>query len=96
VSPSPVSFSETLPIRVSDEEDDPTGKEGWEVIEMGGQQIGIRTAYLEEKCAAFDTMLTYCATLGAKFAPYLPQALELALPCLNFFFHDGVREACAQ
>jgi hypothetical protein len=83
-------------VTIMNDEDNPSENDGWEVIEMGGQQVGIRTAYLEEKCAAFDTMVTYCAVLGAKFAPYLPQALELAIPCLNFVFHDGVREACAQ
>jgi hypothetical protein len=29
------------------------------------------------------------------FALYLAQGLELTLPLLRFYFHDGVREACA-
>ncbi|KDQ15158.1 hypothetical protein BOTBODRAFT_158816 [Botryobasidium botryosum FD-172 SS1] len=76
-------------------DEDASEKEGWELIDMDGQQVGIRTATLEEKCTAFDMLLTHCATLGPKFAPYLPRTLELALPGLKFFFHDGVREACA-
>jgi len=76
-------------------DEDASEKEGWEIIDMDGQQVGIRTATLEEKCTAFDMLLTHCATLGPKFAPYFPRTLELALPGLKFVFHDGVREACA-
>ncbi|TFK20034.1 ARM repeat-containing protein [Coprinopsis marcescibilis] len=70
-------------------------KEGWEVIEMDGQTLGIRTSSIEEKCQAFETLVIYCSTLGAHFAPYLSQTLEITLPALKFYFHDGVREACA-
>ena len=70
-------------------------KEGWEVIEMDGQTLGIRTSSIEEKCQAFETLVIYCSTLGAKFAPYLSQTLEITLPALKFYFHDGVREASA-
>ncbi len=62
---------------------------------MGGQQIGIKTSSIEEKCQAFETLVIYCSTLGPRFAPYLPQSLELVLPSLRFYFHDGVREASA-
>jgi importin-5 len=62
---------------------------------MDGKQIGIKTSAIEEKCQAFETMVIYCSTLGSRFAPYLSQSLELALPGLRFYFHDGVREAAA-
>lgn len=62
---------------------------------MDGRQVGIKTSAIEEKCQAFETLLIYSSTLGARFAPYLSQSLELVLPSLLFFFHDGVREACA-
>ena len=62
---------------------------------MDGRQVGIKTSAIEEKCQAFETLLIYCSTLGARFAPYLSQSLELVLPSLMFYFHDGVREACA-
>lgn len=62
---------------------------------MDGQQIGIRTSAIEEKCQAFETLVIHCSTLGARFAPYLMQSLELSLPALRFNFHDGVREAAA-
>ncbi len=70
-------------------------KEGWETISLGGQQVGIKTSVIEEKCQAFETLLIYCSTLGAKFGAYLSETLELVLPALRFIYHDGVREACA-
>lgn len=62
---------------------------------MDGKQIGIKTSAIEEKCQAFETLVIYCSTLSSRFAPYLSQTLELALPALRFNFHDGVREASA-
>ena len=75
---------EALPV------DDP---EGWETFPMDGHRVGIKTSALEEKCQAFETLVIYCSTLGNRFGPYLSQTLELVLPSLCFFFHDGVREA---
>ncbi|KAL0577237.1 importin subunit beta-3 [Marasmius crinis-equi] len=70
-------------------------REGWETVNMDGQTVNIRTAAIEEKCQAFETMVIYASTLGARFAPYLAQSLEVTLPSMKFYFHDGVREACA-
>jgi hypothetical protein len=70
-------------------------KEGWETIELEGQQVGIKTASIEEKCQAFEMLVIHCSTMGVKFAPWLPQVLELILPGLTFIFHDGVREAAS-
>jgi hypothetical protein len=35
-------------------------------------------------------MVIYRSTLGAQFALYLAQGLEVAHPVLHFYFHDGV------
>ena len=70
-------------------------REGWETVSLDGQQVGIKTSVIEEKCQAFETLVIYCSTLGPRFAPYLAQTLELVLPALRFMFHDGVREASA-
>lgn len=78
-----------------DTNDEPEDREGWELLDMDGQQIGIRTSALEEKCQAFETLLIYSSTLGPRFVSYLAPTLELVLPNLRFFFHEGVREACA-
>ena len=65
-------------------------REGWETIMMDGETYGIKTSAMEEKCQAFETLVIYCSTLGPRFAPYLSQTLEV-----KFYFHEGVREACA-
>ncbi|KAH8088992.1 ARM repeat-containing protein [Cristinia sonorae] len=82
-------------VNVYEEDETAEEKDGWENITMDGRQVGIKTSAIEEKCQAFETLLIYCSTLGARFAPYLSQSLELVLPSLSFYFHDGVREACA-
>jgi importin-5 len=82
-----------VPTQTLTDEDESQEKEGWETITMDGQQVGIRTSAIEEKCQAFETLVIHCSTLGAIFAPYMVQTLELALPALKFVFHEGVREA---
>jgi len=69
--------------------------EGWETIQMDGQTFGVYTSAMVEKCQTFETLVIYCSTLGPRFAPDLSQMLEVTLPCLRFYFHEGVREACA-
>jgi len=83
-------------ISVYDEEEDKVEeRDGWETVSMDGQTLGIRTSAIEEKCQAFETLVIYCSTLGPRFAPCLSQTFEVTLPSLRFYFHDGVREACA-
>ena len=63
---------------------------------MDGQTNGVRTSAMDEKCQTFETLIIYCSTLGPRIVPYLAQILEVTLPCLRFYYHDGViREACA-
>jgi importin-5 len=76
-------------------DDETADREGWETISMDGQTLGIRTSTIEEKCQAFETLVIYASTLQGRFAPYLASSLEVTLPALKFYFHDGVREACA-
>lgn len=78
-----------------DDSESPANREGWETMEMNGQQIGIKTSIIEEKCQAFEMLVLHVSTLREKFAPWLLSTLEQVLPNLRFFFHDGVREACA-
>ena len=75
--------------------DESEERKGWDTINVDGQALGIRTSVIEEKCQAFETLIIYCSTLDARFAPYLAQTLEVTLPGLKFYFHEGVREACA-
>ncbi|KAH7106921.1 ARM repeat-containing protein [Auriculariales sp. MPI-PUGE-AT-0066] len=86
-------------IEVLGEDDVDTSKysedNGWEVLDMDGQQVAIRTSALEEKVHATEMLVVYSSTLGSHFGPYVTQTLEIALPGLRFYFHDGVREASA-
>ena len=81
---------------VVDDEEEHYERDGWETISMDGQIIGIRTSTIDEKCQAFDTLVIYCSILGGRFGPYLTQSLELTLPALQFYFHEGVREAACR
>lgn len=78
-----------------DDDEEHEDRDGWESISMDGRQVGIKTSALEDKCQAFETLLIHASTLNARFGPYVAQVLELALPGLRFYIHDGVQEACA-
>ncbi|TFK68855.1 hypothetical protein BDN72DRAFT_947862 [Pluteus cervinus] len=71
------------------------GRNSWETVSIDGRVPGVRSSAIEEKCQAFETLVIHCSTLGARFAPYLAQTLELSLPSLKFYFYEGAREACA-
>ncbi|KAI7854692.1 armadillo-type protein, partial [Circinella umbellata] len=70
-------------------------EDGWDFVAINGQHIGIKTSVLEEKHTAIEMLVSYARDLGAGFLPYVPQVLEIALPLLKFYFHDGVRHAAA-
>ncbi|KAJ2145972.1 importin subunit beta-3 [Coemansia sp. RSA 564] len=80
------------------DEDAETGysaEDGWEFANIGGQQIGIRTTLLEEKCEAVELIGTYARDLGTGFVPYAAETLETLVPLFKFYFHEGVRVAAA-
>ncbi|CAJ0632852.1 673_t:CDS:10, partial [Entrophospora sp. SA101] len=70
-------------------------EDGWEFVGVEGQQIGIKTTVLEEKCTAVEMLICYARELGPAFCPYVEQVLEIVLPLLKFLFHEGVRNAAA-
>ncbi|KAJ2078427.1 importin subunit beta-3 [Coemansia sp. RSA 988] len=70
-------------------------EDGWEFANIGGQQVGIRTTALEEKCDAVELLATYARDLGAAFVSYAADALEMLAPLFRFYFHEGVRYAAA-
>ncbi|KAK0475517.1 armadillo-type protein [Armillaria novae-zelandiae] len=67
----------------------PPSTPGWDIISMDNQLLSVRTLGIEEKCQALETMLIHASTLGSKYGMWSP------LGGLKFYFHDGVREACA-
>ena len=82
-------------LHLADDEDEHEDRDGWESVNLDGRQVGVKTSALEDKCQAFETLLIHASTLNARFGPYVSQVLELALPGLRFYIHDGVQEACA-
>ncbi|KAI5991786.1 armadillo-type protein [Pisolithus marmoratus] len=96
MSPLLNAASAKADVSIYDEDDSNCEREGWETISMDGQIVGIRTSTIDEKCQAFDTLVIYCSVLGGRFGPYLSQSLELTLPALQFYFHEGVREAACR
>ncbi|KAG0331637.1 hypothetical protein BG000_010719 [Podila horticola] len=82
---------------VVDPDDDVEAKysaeDGWEFVGVDGQQIGIKTTVLEEKCTAVEMLSCYAQELGSGFRPYLEKVRDIVLPLLKFYFHDGVRHA---
>ncbi|KAJ3166468.1 hypothetical protein HDU88_003336 [Geranomyces variabilis] len=69
--------------------------EDWEMVEVDGQRIGIKTTVLEEKCTAVEMIICYARELGPGFAPYAKDVMDIVVPLLRFYFHDGVRHAAA-
>ncbi|KAF9103746.1 hypothetical protein BGX27_010397 [Mortierella sp. AM989] len=84
---------------ILDPEDDLESKypsdEDWEFVGVNGQQIGIKTTVLEEKCTAVEMLICYARELGSGFRPYIEKVRDIVLPLLKFYFHDGVRHAAA-
>ncbi|PVV04701.1 hypothetical protein BB560_000793 [Smittium megazygosporum] len=72
-----------------------SSEDGWEFTSISGQQVGIRTSILEEKCTAIEMIVCYARELGPGFEPYAKQVLDLVLPLLKFYFHEGVKYASA-
>ena len=72
-------------------------EDGWDFVPLHGQQVGIKTSVLEEKCTAYEMLICYAQELKGDFFPYVPSVLEdLIIPGLKFYFHDGVRSASAK
>lgn len=63
---------------------------------MEGTKVGIHTTSLEEKCTSLEMLICYARELGGGFHPYVERVMEIVLPLLKFYFHDGVRLAAAQ
>jgi hypothetical protein len=67
-------------VRIDEVEDKHEDREGLETIMMDGETLGIHTSAIGKKCQAFETLV---------FAPYLARGLEVSLPALQFYSHDG-------
>ncbi|CAN6614779.1 importin subunit beta-3 [Trichomonascus vanleenenianus] len=71
-------------------------QDGWEILPIQGKYVGIHTSLLDEKSNAIDLLSVYASELGADFYPYVKEiVVDVIVPGLNFFYHDGVRYAAA-
>ena len=84
-------------MNIADEQigDQYTEEEGWEVLSHRGQNICIKTSLLDDKCTAVEMLLCYAQEMGGLFHSYVEQIMNMVIPMLKFYFHDGVRFAAA-
>jgi len=60
-----------------------------------GQQFSpILTSVQDEKYQVFRSLLIYCSTLEARFAPYVSQSLEITILTLRLHSHDVIQKTC--
>lgn len=62
---------------------------------VDGRRVGIKTAILEEKAEAFEHLVVITSSLKDAYADWVKPTLEISLPGLKFFWHEGVRESSA-
>lgn len=67
----------------------------WDVIQLKGKHIAVHTAALVEKVTALELLNSYAVDLKADFFPWVPQLVQIAIPALDFYLHDGVRVSAA-
>lgn len=80
----------------NDDEIDKDANPDLEWMRLADQNVGIQTSALEDKCTAIETLVIYATELKEHFGPFAVQSLEIGIPSLKFYFHDGVREAASQ
>jgi importin-5 len=81
-------FDEDIPDEYSPEE-------GWELLDVNGKTIGIRTSMLDDKCTAIEMLVCYVQEMGPLFHTFVENIMQMLLPLLSFAFHEGVRYAAA-
>jgi len=78
----------------SDGESDKASDDGWDVMQASNDtKVGVKTAVLDDKATAVDLMGIYAKNMGHHFAKHVPKTLEISVPLINFYFHQGVRSA---
>ncbi|XP_055334387.1 importin-5-like [Paramacrobiotus metropolitanus] len=86
-------------ISVVDEDDVEAHQEDgdWTFMNITGdkQNVGIKTAGLDEKADALDILRVYAQELKEEFAGYVEPVVKLMVDSLNFFVHEGCRQNAA-
>eukprot|EP00117_Sycon_ciliatum_P045798 scpid19596/ scgid32881/ Importin-5; Importin subunit beta-3; Karyopherin beta-3; Ran-binding protein 5 len=72
-------------------------KDGWQFMTLTDQQrFGLKTAGLQEKATAVDTITSFVRELGVGFADHAPQIANVMCPLLKFYFDESVRQSAAE
>ncbi|KAG8991876.1 hypothetical protein FRB90_001198 [Tulasnella sp. 427] len=79
----------------SDDEEEKDEKGDYINLVVDGRRVGIKTAILEDKAQAFDHLVVISSSLKDGYAEWTKPTLEICLPGLKFFWHEGVRESSA-
>ncbi|KAL6930230.1 hypothetical protein ACO0SA_001643 [Hanseniaspora valbyensis] len=83
---------------IEEEEADAYNQYGeWDVIKIHGKHIAIHSAVLDDKVSAMELLIVYCHELKQYFAPFVEEVMmEITIPSLDFYLHDGVRKTGAK
>ncbi|KAL6943318.1 hypothetical protein ACO0RG_002311 [Hanseniaspora osmophila] len=69
----------------------------WDVVQIQGKHIAIHTSILDDKVSAMELIQIYASVLRNYFAGYVEEILlEIAIPSIDFYLHDGVRATGAK
>jgi len=71
-------------------------KKTWEMPLFDPKTLGFSTSAEDEKSQVFHSLVVFCSTLQARFAPYVPQSLELTLLTLRSHPSDNIRNECIE
>lgn len=72
-------------------------KDGWQFMTLTDQQkFGLKTAGLQEKASACETIASFARELGIGFADYALEIAGVMRPLLKFYFDEGVRQSAAE
>ncbi|CED85608.1 Karyopherin (importin) beta 3 [Phaffia rhodozyma] len=80
---------------VNEEDNQEEMGDNWDVVDIGGQSIGIKTSSIEQTAEAFELLVIYASRMGVHFVPYMEETMGLSLKNLTFFFEESVRENAA-
>ena len=87
-------------VQVMDDEEEASqlkGDDEWDILQIKGKFISVKTAALDDKQTALDLITIYAQHLEESFDQYVDQIMdEIALSSLTFFFHDAVRCSAAK
>eukprot|EP01105_Mastigella_eilhardi_P025828 TRINITY_DN7173_c0_g1_i1.p1 TRINITY_DN7173_c0_g1~~TRINITY_DN7173_c0_g1_i1.p1 ORF type:complete len:1147 (-),score=339.51 TRINITY_DN7173_c0_g1_i1:29-3400(-) len=66
-------------------------EEGWELVKVGNDALGVHTSQLEEKASSLHILLVYASCLGELYAKYLQQVASIMTDSMKCYLHEGVR-----